>query len=109
MMSGRLNKIITIEHVKVTRTDEVTGEEITKDLEIFRARAEVEHGKGSRRNVNDEIVALYDITFVTWHYLYKDGRISEGDKVNYGGRKYVVDSLEPVESQRMVYIRCLTA
>ena len=106
MISGRLNKHIIIEHTVTTR-DLSTGEELASRKEMIPVRADVQWGNGARRNINDEIVPYYAVTFITWDYLAR--KISEGDKINYSGKKYVVDSLEPMPEQRLLYIKCLTS
>lgn len=106
MMSGRLDKSIVIEHTRALDVT-TTGSEVTSEKENIPTRAQVQWGSGSRRDINDEIVPYYAVTFITWSYLY--GRIAEGDTVVYAGKKYIIDALQPVPEQKMLYIKCLTA
>lgn len=106
MMSGRLKEKIVIEHVDTTSTGSF-GDESPKKSTNIPTRAEVQWGNGARRNINDEIVPYYDVTFITWIFL--QDKISEGDKVTWRGRKYVIDSLQPVREQKVLYIKCLTS
>ena len=106
MISGRLKYRIAIEHAKQTH-ENILGEEERREVEMVNTRADVQWGDGGRRDMNREIVPYYKVTFVTWDYLW--GKVTEGDKVTYDGKEYLLDSIERVPDQKLMYLHCVTA
>lgn len=101
MISGRLNKRVTIEHLARTR-DGRLGEELVQK-QLFSARADVQFGSMKRVDENGNLYLSSDITFIFWiHYRRL---IGEYDHIIYNGTRYRIDSIEPAESSMMLYVR----
>lgn len=116
MNPGALREPITI--VRPIRKENGFGEEAPvrngfgeeapaiRTEELLHTRAQIRHDRGFRTVENNEVVHAYDITFIVWLYVAKV--IRETDEISWGGRRYRITSLQPVEESKILYIRAQT-
>ena len=101
MISGRLNKYITVE--KLTSKVNEFGEETAVYETKYRTRADVVNDSGNRITENGEIFFSYNKTFILWYYHSK--LITEVDRILYDGKYYRILTLEPVKENKMLYVK----
>lgn len=100
MIAGRLNEIITVEKLQVTKNE--YGEEQTDNFIFkFNTRAEVKYNSGSRTNDNNELFFSYDLTFTV--RIYND--IDELDRIVWNGNRYRILSTERNRQFQLINIR----
>lgn len=104
MNPGSLREPITI--LRPVRRSNGFGEEESIREELLRTRAQIRHDRGFRTVENNEVVHAYDITFIVWLYVAKV--IRETDEISWGGRRYRITALQPVEESKILYIRAQT-
>lgn len=101
MIAGRLNEIITIEELKITKNE--YGEEQTDNyIYKFKTRAEVKYNNGNRMVDNNELFFSNDVTFTIRYYH----NINELDRVKWDNKYYRIIAIEKNRQLQLINLKC---
>lgn len=98
MRAGLLKETITLN--KPVITTNTFNEQVINWVVDTTTRARVTFNNGARKDVNNEIINTYAVTFII--RLYHN--VTEDMQIGWNGKKYKIDSINPETDKQQITI-----